>query len=247
MAMKMKLRRRKARKQRSHRLIRAGDRTMTFVQDAHAPDDGLQPSMEEIEAALTKLPDELDWEWSRGRLIPVFERGYGEGVTGDPMVNTVTQLGVGIGFGIDLGPMVARVTRSMGQRWEASVEQIERAAFAHLAEVVAGVGPSDVQPIVLQGHFFRALTVPLGWSSSVILAGASELIRIFGTRDAFFTAPTRHTLLAFGLGTPTRVVAQITIECELEDPHPLQLDPFLLEDGLLQWEGALMAESMDEP
>jgi hypothetical protein len=134
----------------------------------------------------------------------------------------------------------------MGQRWETSVEQLERAAFAHLTEVVADVSPSDVQPIVLQGHFFRALTVPLGWSSSVILAGESELIRIFGTRDALFTAPTRHSLLAFGQGTSTRVVAGITVECELQDPHPLQLDPFLMADGLLQWEGALTAEPLDE-
>lgn len=219
---------------------------MTFVQDGDAPEDGIEPSIDEIEAALAEMPDELDWEWSSRRLIPLFERGYAEGVTGDPMVNTMTPLGVGIGFGIDLGPMMARVTRSMGQRWEASVEQIERAAFAHLADVVAGVSPSDVQPIVLQGHFFRALTVPLGWSSSVVLAGDSELIRIFGTRDAFFTAPTRHSLLAFGLGTPTRVVAGITVECELQDPHPLQLDPFLMADGLLQWEGAFAAESIDE-
>lgn len=219
---------------------------MTFVQDPDASEDGLEPSVEEIEAALAEMPAELDWEWSRSRLIPVFERGYAEGVTGDPMINTVTPLGVGIGFGIDLGPILARVTRSMGQRWEASVEQIERAAFAHLEQVVAGIGPSDVQPIVLQGHFFRALTVPLGWSSSVILAGERELIRIFGTRDAFFTAPTRHSLLAFGPGTPTRVVVQVTVECELQDPHPLQLDPFVMEDGLLQWEGALQQDAIDD-
>lgn len=244
--MVMKLRRRKAKKQRSHRLIRAGDRTMTFVHEPDAPGDGIQPSDEEIEAALAQLPEELDWEWSRSRLIPLFERGYAEGVGGDPMLNTSTALGVGIGFGIDLGPMIARVTRSMCQRWEASLEQIERAAFAHLAEVVAGVGPSDVQAIVVQGHFFRALTVPPGWASSVVLAGEAELTRIFRTRDAVFTAPTRQSLLAFGPGTPARAAAQITIECELQDPHPLQLDPFLMADGVLQWEGALEAEPMDE-
>lgn len=219
---------------------------MTFVQDAGGEGDGVHPSDEEIDAALAELPEELDWEWSRPRLIPLFERGYAEGVTGDPMLNTATALGVGIGFGIDLGPMIARVTRSMAQRWEASLEQIERAAFAHLAEIVAAIGPSDVQPIVVQGHFFRALTVPLGWASSVVLAGDAELTRIFRTRDAVFTAPTRQSLLAFGPGTPARAAAQITIECELQDPHPLQLDPFLMVDGVLQWEGALETESMDE-
>lgn len=245
--MAIKLRRRKTKNQRSHGLIRAGDRTMTFVQDADAARDGSGPSIDEIEMALSETPAELDWEWSSQRLIPLFERGYGEGVTGDPMINTVTSLGVGIGFGIDLGPMIGRVTRSMGERWEASVEQIERAAFARLADVVAGVRPADVQSIVVQGHFFRALTVPTGWSSSVVLAGAPELIRIFGTRDAIFTAPTRHLLLAFGPGTPARAAASITVECELQDPHPLQLDPFLMDDGVLQWEGALIDEPMDEP
>ncbi|MDP2624103.1 MAG: hypothetical protein Q8Q29_09920, partial [Actinomycetota bacterium] len=76
--MAMKLRRRKAKKLRSHRLIRAGDRTMTFVQDPDAPEDGTEPSIEEIDAALAEVPAELDWDWAVHRLIPLFERGYGE-------------------------------------------------------------------------------------------------------------------------------------------------------------------------
>ncbi len=218
---------------------------MTFVGDPDAADPSVDPSIEEVEAALATVPEHIGWDWAVDRLIPVFERGYAEGVAGDPMVNTATAVGVGIGFGIDLGPVIARVTKSMAERWEASVEQIERAAFAHLAEVVADIGPGHVQPMVIQGHFFRALTHPPGWASSVLLAGETELIRIFGTRDAFFTAPARHSVLAFGLGTPTRVVAAITVECELLEPHPLQLDPFLLEDGVLTWDGAAQEDLID--
>src|SRR3970040_654107 len=112
------------------RLIRAGDRTMTFVPADDEMQDSVElPSLEEIDAALSEVPNELSWDWAAKRLVPLFERGYAEGATGDPMVNTVSHLGVGIGFGIGFGPLLARVTLSMAQRWEASVEQLERAAF----------------------------------------------------------------------------------------------------------------------
>lgn len=218
---------------------------MTFVEDASGRDDRIElPSMEEIEAALSVVPEEIGWDWASPRLIPLFERGYGEGVPGDPMINVLTPLGIGIGFGIDFGPVIGRVTTSMARRWEASAEQIERAAFDHLAEAVRDIWPADVQIVVVQGHLFRALGRPAGWASSVILAGEAELIRIFGVRRAFFTAPSRNSLLAFGPGTPPRVVADISVQLEAMDPHPLELAPFVLHDGVLHWEGMLDDEAL---
>lgn len=218
-------------------LIRAGDRTMTFVRDADEPDGAALPSGDEIEAAFSTLPDELTWDWAAPRLIPLFERGYGEGFTGDPMVNVVSHLGVGIGFGLDFGPVIGRVTQSMAGRWEASVEQIEHAAFRHLADVAATVTRSDLQSVVHRGHFFRVLGKPDGWASSIILAGEAELIRIFGTRDAIFTLPARNSLLCFGQATPSRALLEVTLQLESMDPHPLQIEPFEMEDGVLSWDG----------
>lgn len=219
---------------------------MTFVDDETARRDGIVvPSIEEIDAALAGAPEDLPWDWVRSRLVPVFERGYTEGVTGDPMVNTVTRLGVGVGYGIDFGPCIGRVTRSMAQRWEASLEQIEHAAFAHLAEVTAGIGGADLQSVVHQGHFFRALGRPEGWASSVVLAGEAELIRIFGVRDAVFTTPARHCLVAFAPATTPRVIAEITVGLESMEPKPLAMDPFILEDGSLHWDGLTDEEPTD--
>lgn len=244
--MAIKLRRR-ARKHAPHRLIRAGDRTMTFVPDADdVPRDGVElPSAEEVDAALRDVPEDLSWDWVAPRLIPLFERGYAEGFTGDPMLNAVSSVGVGIGFGIDFGPVIGRVTQSMAQRWEASIEQIEHAAFVHLAAVVGDIGPGHVQTVVDRGHFFRALGHPEGWASSVILAGEAELIRIFRTRDAMFTAPTRNSLLAFPPATPVRAVADITVHLEAMDPHPLLIDPFVMEGGVLRWEGVTDSDERD--
>jgi hypothetical protein len=212
---------------------------MTFVApiDEDVDDGIVLPSAAEIEAALSEIPEELSWDWAAPRLMPLFERGYGEGVAGDPMVTSLSELGVGIGYGIDFGPVIGRVTRSMAERWEASGEQIEHAAFAHLADVVAGISRSAVQPAVHHGHLVQALGQPGGWASSVILAGAAEVSRIFGTRDATFTVPARNALLAFGPGTPARAVAEITVQLESMDPHPLELDPFVMEGGVLRWSG----------
>jgi hypothetical protein len=187
------------------------------------------------------VPAEVSWDWAASRLVPLFERGYLDGVAGDPMVNTVSHLGVGIGFGIDLGPLLGRVTHSMAQRWETSVAQIERAAFAHLAEVVSGIGGRHLQSVVHHGHLFRALGEPAGWASSVILAPETEVARIIGTRNAIFTAPARNSLLVFAPGTPTHVVVEVTVQLESNDPHALGLGPFVMEDGVLRWAG------LDEP
>lgn len=247
MAIRIRRRKPKARPHRAQRLIRAGDRTMTFVPEVDPDDhDGLElPSEAEIEAALATAPEDLGWDWASERLIPLFERGYGEGVPGDPMVNSVSQLGVGIGYGIDFGPCVGRVTQSMAQRWEASLEQIEHAAFAHLAAVVTGLDATALQRVVVRGHLVRALGEPGGWASSVILAGEAELGRIFATRNAIFTAPARHALLAFAPGTPAQTVAEITLQLEAMDAHPLELEPFVLTDGVLRWEG-LTEERFDD-
>lgn len=236
--MASRIRRTKNRPARASRLIRAGDRTMTFIRDEEDVRDGIgTPSIEEIEAALSQVPEELSWDWASERLIPLFERGYGDGVTGDQMINTVSHLGVGIGFGIDFGPAFGRVTKSMAQRWEASVEQIEHAAFARLAKVATAVGSSDLQSVIHRGHFFRSVLKPEGWASSVILAGDEEVARIFGTRDAIFTVPARNCLVAFGPGTPLWAVEDVTMELESIDPHPLRMEPFVMTDGVIHWQG----------
>lgn len=210
---------------------------MTFVRDGEEPDGLGYPSPQEIESAIKALPTEITWDWAAPRLLPLFERGYGEGIHGDQMINTVSHLGVGIGFGIDFGPMLGRVTQSMARQWEASVEQIEHAAFAHLSEAAATVSRSDLRSVVHRGHLFRALSTHGGWASSLVLSDADHLTRIFGTRDAIFTVPSRNALIALAPATPEWAVAEVSLELESMDPHPLRLEPFVMADGVVRWQG----------
>lgn len=71
----------------------------------------------------------------------------------------------------------------MADRWEANLEQIEAAAFHHLDAAVTRVGARDLQHAVHRGHMMRCLPEPGGWASSVILAGADTVARIFGPQD----------------------------------------------------------------
>lgn len=195
------------------------------------------PDERQLREAIGSIPEEIDWEWARPRIVPLFERGGAEGTVGDPMINMVTPLGVGIGFGIELGVMFARVTKSMGERWEASVEQIERVAFENLRDAVALVDRRDLQRAVFNGHVLHALPDPPGWASSVILAGEAEITRIFGDHDQVFTTPTRSALLSFDARTPKRAIVDVTLALEEMDDHPLLIDPFVLEGGSLAWSG----------
>ena len=67
------------------------------------------PHQRELLDVLATIPDDFDWDWARTRLVPLFERGGVQGTVGDPMINALTSLGVGIGFGVEIGPMLARV------------------------------------------------------------------------------------------------------------------------------------------
>jgi hypothetical protein len=204
------------------------------------------PSEGELRDALESIPDDLGWEWARPRLTPLFERANADGIVGDPALHTVTPLGVAVGYGIETGPTFLRVSASMAQRWEASLEQIEAAAFEHLALAVGAVGPRHLQHAVHRGHLARCLPEPGGWASSAILAGEEEVRRIFGGHDQVFTVPTRNMLMAFDANVPAHAVGTVTAMIEDNDPHPLMLDAFVMVDGLLSWTG-LAATVGDEP
>jgi len=229
--------------------MHAGARTATFSEEyrAQRPTAGtVMPSEGQLRRALASIPDDMTWEWAEPRLTPLFERAHAGGIDGDPTINAVTPLGVAIGFGIEIGPTFARVTRSMAQRWEASVEQIEAAAFSHLERVLEQISRKDLQHAVHQGHMTRCLPEPGGWASSAILAGEETVARIFGSHDQVFTAPGRNMLLSFDASVPAHVIVEMTTGLEDLDPHPLLLDPFALKGGHLSWEG--LAQTIpDEP
>lgn len=201
------------------------------------------PGRRELRRAIKQIPDRLDWDWARDRLVPAFERPGFEPNPLDPRLLTVVPPGVTIGFGIDLGPALAKVSEQMSSQWESSLEQIQEAAFEHLRATTASLDAKAVEKANFGGHLIRVMRLPDGWASSILLV-QDELMRIFGDHDQVFTAPARSVLFSFPIRTPSRAVAEITIDLEEIDPHPLLLDPFVLTNGTLLWEGSLGEDDM---
>lgn len=232
-----------------HRSKKPGKaRAVRVGADGGFPDlpDGIEvPSEEEIRSALAGIPGDMSWDWAEPRVVPLFERGYDEKTTPDQFVNTASPLGVGIGFGIEAGPLFARITTSMAERWETTVEQLEASAYANLARAAAALTPRDVQPAVHHGHLVRILPRPPGWASSIVLAGDETLRRLFGGHDQVFTVPARNMLVAFDARTPARAIVDVTIGLEELDLNPLMLEPFAFIDGHLTWEG-LAPDPLDD-
>lgn len=220
--------------------LKAGDWTAEISSEFRNHDPGpgvVTPTEHELRDALTSIPDEMDWGWARPRITPVFERPGTGSVDGDPILHAVAEIGVAVAFAIEIGPMFTPVTASMAERWETSLEQIKAAAFDHLHAVVAQLSPKVVQQAVHRGHLVRVLPEPGGWASSVILAGTDEVTRLFGPHDQIFTVPARNAIVSFTSATPMDTVYDVTFGLEELDLHPLQLEPFVLRDGRLSWQG----------
>jgi hypothetical protein len=95
--------------------------------------------------------------------------------------------------------------------------------------------PAAVVGGSMYGRSFRRVLAPRGFASSLVL-DPDELTRLLGPTELIVATPSRETLLAFSTDIPGWVIAEIGVEFECRHPFPLLLDPFLLEDGRIEWQ-----------
>ena len=210
-----------------------------------APKGVITPSTRDIARAMDAIPADMAWEWSQPRLVPVLERPGSDPMPDNPHIKAIADCGIGYGFGLEIGPMFARVTRQMANRWERSDDTIRDVALANLRRRLAVDDPGfEVPERADEALVVRALRTPEGFATSVLLV-PDALKRIFGHADQIFTAPARPMLLGFAGDTPPEVVEVMTAEAERLDPHPLRLHPFRLTDGRLTWDGRVRGQTRD--
>lgn len=188
----------------------------------------------QIARAMKRVPRPVTWEWASPRLVPLlcgprFDR------PGEEIVRAAAGPGCAVEFGIDVGGVFPLVDRPVADRWECTAEQIRDAALRNLRRRVERLPDNAAPSGSLSGRMIRRLQLPAGCASSVLLL-VDQLMRLFGPHDQVFGAPSRSLLLSFPLATPPRVVAHTIIDCEMDTPLPLMLDPFMLLDGELLWQ-----------
>lgn len=205
--------------------------------DWRAPKGVHTPSRRQVLRAMDAVPARIDWDWARGRLLPVLERPGAEPFPENPYLSTIAECGVRFGFGISQGPVLMRVNQGIADQWESSVEQIRDAAIENLRSLSAGLGHDDLIREADESLSLTAIAKPEGCATSLLLV-PDELRRLFGTDDQVFTTPSRGLLMSFPIDTDVETVVTFTTHFEELDPHPLLLDPFVLEAGELRFAGA---------
>jgi len=190
--------------------------------------------------AAKRMPKPVPWDWAAPRLLPLLS-----GPSLDPAdlrtVRARSALGPVVEFGLDLGRVFAIVDEDVAQRWEVTSGQLLERSLVNLRARAARIEPSQVTHGVMSGHGLRSLSPQPHWASSVIL-DEGTVLRLFGAHDQILATPTRRTLISLPIDTPSRLVADIVVDMEVGQLHPLLLDPFIVEDGAIIWGG-----EMDEP
>jgi len=176
------------------------------------------------------MPKPLPWDWARPRLVPLLAGQH----LGPELVTVLGRPGCAVIFGVEVNGAHLLVDRQVARRWETSDAQLEAAAMRNLDRRAARLTPSDVRTGTLAGRIVRVLDqVP--WASSLLLS-PEHLVRVFGAHDQVFGTPKRGVLMSFSADVPTRVIAHIVVDAEVNAAWPLLLDPFFLENGQLLWQ-----------
>lgn len=224
------------RRQSSSRLRNGFEATMSPEFEHWRPPKGVRrPNRREMMRAMESIPARMDWEWASSRIVPVLERPGSDPQPDDPQLAASADCGISYGFGIEIGPAFARVTRSMARGWDREPRQVQEVALANLRRRTRDENIA-IEASAGDDVAVRALTKPDGCASSLLLV-PDALRRLFGEENQIFTAPMRSLLLSFPAEMPDEEVDEMTMHFEQLDPHPLHLDPFRLIAGRLTWDG----------
>lgn len=194
-----------------------------------------------IRQAARLMPRPVPWEWAKPRIVPLLAGPYMDRA-GEPLVRAVAAPGCTLVFGLEVGQAYPLVDDVVAQRWECTAEQIHDVGMANLRRRAAALESRSVQTGTLSGWII-AQTRALGWGSSLVLV-PDQLMRLFGPQDQMLLTPSRASLVSFPMATPTHVVVDIALEMESGEAFPLMLDPFVLEAGVVVWNGALEEDEL---
>jgi hypothetical protein len=196
-----------------------------------------------LRRAVRKMPNPVPWDWAAPRLMPLLS-GPQFDDPDLPLVRITSAVGPAVEFGLDLGGVFLTVDRMVAERWECSADQLLERSLANLRDRASRIAANQVVTGVMSGRTIRILRDRPAWASSVLL-DLPSVHRLFGTHDQILAAPTATCVVSLPIDTPPRIAADIVID--FEGPMTsLFLDPFVLEDGELIWEGSLIDDDDDD-
>lgn len=196
-----------------------------------------------LHRAIKAMPKPMPWEWAAPRLLPILS-GPSFDPPGEPLVRARSEIGPMVEFGVDLGKVFTYVDEAVAQRWECSSDQLLERALQNLEHRAARIDGRQVATGVMSGRSIRILRDRPRWASSLVLV-PEQLFRLFGNHDQVIATPSVPCLVSLPLDTPTRIIADIVVDIELQALRPLWLDPFFVEDRRVVWSDDLEDDDLD--
>lgn len=192
-------------------------------------------SLEEVLAAMSDVPEGLEWSELADQIVPIFQRvrPYPPGMP--EQVRVVVPPGLSIGFGVDIGPAFLNVSPEMLEGWGRTADQVLRRALQNLESRMEGVSPDDLFDGSIGEVPIRALQSPTGSASTYVLRPVA-LGSIFGAHPQLLIAPMRNLLISMPVGADRAMAAWIFEEFAAHDPNCLAPAAFVVGDGVLEVE-----------
>lgn len=193
--------------------------------------------LSEVLQAIERLSPELPWEEVAPSVLPVFERAVSPSLPPEArdQVRVLLPPGVPVGFGVDIGPALMRVTSQLLERWGQTADALAVRAVFNLRSRAATVDPADLHRSPVDGLAVTAYQSGDGWASALLLV-PDLLGRLFGEHSQLFGAPMRDLLLSVPIGSDREAFAWLVRQLSAIDPNGLALEAFAFEGGLLRRE-----------
>lgn len=176
-------------------------------------------------AALTRAFERFDpdagWPAIRPSVLPLLPRHTPPAIRAGAPIQAILGPGLLVGFGIDLGPAFAGITRDLVERWGVDDAEVVAAAVDNVRALAAELPSAIVKDVSLPGtDVVRVLQTGGGWASALLVV-PEALPRFFGPGPHHVGAPCRDVLLAFSAATPTEVVLDLVDGIAAPDPAGL--------------------------
>lgn len=190
--------------------------------------DGMRRAVERFDPA-------AGWEAVAGSLVPLLPRNTPSPVRAGAPIQAYLPPGIPVSFGIDMGPLIAVVTREVADRWGVEATAVAKTALDNIRALAAELPPEVVTEVPLDdGTKAQILQSRAGWASAILLL-PDLLPRFIGAGPHLVGAPCRDVVIAFPESTPLDLVASIVESISMADPSGIAVGAFR------HWAGSLEA------
>jgi hypothetical protein len=179
------------------------------------------PSGAALAGAFERLDLDAGWPTIRPSVLPLLPRHTPPAIRAGAPIQAILGPGLLVGFGIDLGPAFAGITRDMVEQWKVDDAEVVAAAVANVRSLAAELPPAIVRDVSLPGaDTVRVLQTGGGWASALLVV-PEMLPRFVGAGPHHIGAPCRDVLFAFSAATPAEMVLDLVEGVAALDPAGL--------------------------